>query len=119
MILGVIVAIAIGLVTGAGVDALLRGRDVASRRVIIAGGAGAIAGLIARQTMGDEGALIGALTTLIGALLVASVTRVRMSATLERESSSAVRSEIGKQPVAAVARVVSDRSVGGDSGSDV
>ncbi len=115
MILSVVIALVVGIVAGAGTDELLRGRDVRSRRVIAAGVAGAIAGLIVRRAMSDDNALIDALAALLGAGLVAFATRVRMSATLERESASAVLIEIVKERVATVAPVVSHRSVGGDS----
>ncbi len=83
--------------------------------MIAAGVAGAIAGLIVRRAMGDEGALIDALVALLGAGLVAFATRVHMSAALERQPASAVPIEIEKEHVAAVTGVASDLSIGGDA----
>jgi hypothetical protein len=60
------------------------GRDPRSRLVVAAGVAGAIAGLVVRRGFGDEGLLIGSLTALVGALLFAFGTRVRLSAAIAR-----------------------------------
>lgn len=56
MIVLVIAALAVGLVAGAGADALLRGCDPRSVAVVIAGAVGAAAGLFVRRAVGPDGA---------------------------------------------------------------
>ena len=86
MIIALIVATVVGLLVGVGEDALLRGRDPRSWFVVAAGVVGAIAGLVARRAFGDAGLLIGSLTALFGALLLAFGTRVRRSTGIARVS---------------------------------
>ncbi len=82
--IALIVAAVVGLIGGAGADEALRGRDPRSWLVVVAGIVGAIMGLIARRAFGDDGLLIGGLTALFGALLLACGTRVRRSAAIAR-----------------------------------
>ena len=84
MIVVLIVALIIGAIFGAVSDELLRGGDPRSTRVIVAGIAGAIVGLVARRASGGDGVLIEALTALVGALALAFVMRVRVSAVIAR-----------------------------------
>jgi uncharacterized membrane protein YeaQ/YmgE (transglycosylase-associated protein family) len=74
----------IGLATGAVSDELLRGRDPRSRGVILAGLAGAVAGLVVRRGSGSDGLLIGTLSAFVGALILAFIMRVRLSATVSQ-----------------------------------
>jgi uncharacterized membrane protein YeaQ/YmgE (transglycosylase-associated protein family) len=76
-----VAALAVGLVAGAGADALLRGRDPRSAAVVIAGVVGAIAGLFMRRAFSAEGEiLIPLLVAFFGGMLAAFVVRVRISA---------------------------------------
>ena len=84
MMLAVIVSAIIGLIAGAIADELLRCGDPRSRRVVFSGVVGAIAGIIARAAIGGEGLMIEVLTALLGALLLAFATRVRISAAAAR-----------------------------------
>lgn len=83
MIIGLfIAAVALGIAVGLVADELLRGRDPRSRYVVVAGIVGALGGLIARRVVGPETVLLDALSALTGALLLAFLARVRMSATI-------------------------------------
>lgn len=80
MIVLVIAALAVGLVAGAGADALLRGRDPRSVAVVIAGAVGAAAGLFVRRAVGPDGeVLLPLLVALFAGMLAAFVVRVRIS----------------------------------------
>ena len=84
MIIALAVVVLIGVLAGAGADELLRGRDPRSARVIVAGLVGAIVGLVVRRETGSDGVLIGALSGLFGALLVAFIVRIRLSTAIAR-----------------------------------
>jgi uncharacterized membrane protein YeaQ/YmgE (transglycosylase-associated protein family) len=84
MILSLTAVLVGGIVAGAGIDELLRGRDPRSRRVMVGGIIGAIAGLIVGRAIGNDGALLDVLAAFLGAALVAFATRVRTSAALGR-----------------------------------
>lgn len=76
-----IAALAVGIVAGAGADALLRGRDARSTAVLVAGVVGAIVGLFVRRVVGVQGeVLLPLLVALVGGILAAFVVRVRISA---------------------------------------
>ena len=82
MIIALAIAAVVGLVTGAISDELLRGRDPRATRVLIAGIVGGIAGLVLRRVSGDTEAVIGALSALVGALTLAFIVRIRLSASI-------------------------------------
>lgn len=84
MIVAFVVACVVGLLGGVASDELLRGHDPSSKFVIAAGILGAIGALVVRRTVGGEGLLLEVLTVLIGALLLAFVTRARISSALAR-----------------------------------
>lgn len=84
--IAVAVMMVVGLVTGAVSDELLRGRDPRAMGVVGAGLVGAIAGLVLRRVSGTDGLLIGALSALVGALVVAFVVRIRLSGAIARLS---------------------------------
>ena len=84
MIVTLVLGIFIGAVAGASLDALLRGRDPSSRSVVAAGIAGALAAMVIRRAISDEGLLVEALAALAGALLIAFGTRARISAAISR-----------------------------------
>ena len=84
MILTLVFAFVAGVIGGAGTDELLRGRDPRSSLVIVAGLLGAAVGLIIRRAIGEDGVLVGALTALLGAVLLAFVVRVRLSVAIAR-----------------------------------
>jgi uncharacterized membrane protein YeaQ/YmgE (transglycosylase-associated protein family) len=77
-----IAALVIGVVVGLGADELLRGRDPRSRYVVVAGAVGGVAGLIVQRSIGGNGGITDVLAGLVGAILVAFVTRVRISAAI-------------------------------------
>ena len=77
-------SVIIGVAAGAAMDELLRGRDRRSTRVIIAGLAGAIGGLLIRRASGGDDALIDAFAALFGAGVLAFVLRARISAAIGR-----------------------------------
>jgi hypothetical protein len=78
----------LGALAGASSDELLRGRDPRSRRVLAAGIVGAIGGLAIQSRMSDHTWLLEVMAALLGALMVASVTRVRISSTLASSASA-------------------------------
>lgn len=84
MIVQLILAAAIGLVTGASADALLRGRDGHSTAVVIAGLAGALGGAAVRYLSGSDDLLLVVTSAIAGGLLLAFITRARLSARLEQ-----------------------------------
>jgi uncharacterized membrane protein YeaQ/YmgE (transglycosylase-associated protein family) len=84
MILTLVFAFVAGVIGGAGTDELLRGRDPRSSLVIVAGLVGAAVGLIVRRAIGEDGVLVGTLTALLGAVLLAFVVRVRLSVAIAR-----------------------------------
>ena len=77
-----IVALIVGTGVGFISDELLRGRDSRSRYVVAAGALGGVVGLIAQRTTGGTGGLTDALASVVGALLLGFVTRVRISAAI-------------------------------------
>ena len=92
MIIGTwIVALVVGIGVGLVADELIRGRDRRSRYVIVAGVISGLGGLIAGRASGSHGLPLEALTALVGAVLVAFVTRVRISA--------AIAPAVGRQEV--------------------
>jgi len=81
MIVVLIAALALGVVAGAGADALLRGHDPRSAAVVVAGVLGAMVGLFVRRAVGPVGeSLVPLLVAFVGAMLAAFVVRVRISA---------------------------------------
>ena len=81
MILMLMAAIPLGALCGFAADELLRGRDPRASVVILAGVAGAIAGVLAHRWAGvDGGMVVDALWALAGAIALASAVRVRISA---------------------------------------
>ena len=86
MIVSLIVGALIGAVAGASLDSLVRGRDPSSRTVVAAGIAGALAAVMIRRAISDEGMLVEALAALAGALLIAFATRARLSGVISRGS---------------------------------
>ena len=85
MIVQIVAAAAAGVLTGAGADALLRGRDPRSVTVAACGLAGALAGAAIRYIGGTTDVLIVGLSSVVGGLLLAFVARARISARLERD----------------------------------
>lgn len=86
MMIALAFMLAVGLVTGAVSDELLRGHDPRATGVVVAGFVGAMAGLVLRRVNGNDGLLIGALSALVGALVLAFVVRIRLSAAAARLS---------------------------------
>jgi uncharacterized membrane protein YeaQ/YmgE (transglycosylase-associated protein family) len=84
MILAAVIMVAAGLLTGIISDELLRGRDPRATRVVVAGLVGAIVGLALRRASGNDGLVIGALSAVVGALVLAFIVRARLSATAAR-----------------------------------
>lgn len=79
MIVAFVVACVAGVLAGMTCDELVRGGDPRSRRVLVAGIVGAIGGLAVRGTMDDHSLLLEVLTAVVGVLLLAFATRVRIS----------------------------------------
>jgi uncharacterized membrane protein YeaQ/YmgE (transglycosylase-associated protein family) len=77
-IAAILIAVVVGLVS----DELLRGRDARSMYVSVAAAAGGVVGLILQRMTGENGALVGLLAAVVGALLLSFVTRVRISAAI-------------------------------------
>ena len=77
----------VGLLAGVSSDELLRGQDPRSRRVLVAGILGAIAGLAIRRGMSDDGWLVEVLAALFGALVAAFAMRIRISSVRARGAS--------------------------------
>ena len=84
MILMLISTVAIGVIAGAAADEVLRGRDPRSRRVMAAGFAGAVAGVVLWRAFGSADVLMDGLMALLGAALLAFAVRVRTSAAIAR-----------------------------------
>ena len=84
MIVQLILAAAIGLVTGASADAFLRGRDPRSTVVVACGLGGALGGAATRYLSGSDDLLLVVTSAIAGGLLLAFITRARLSARLEQ-----------------------------------
>jgi uncharacterized membrane protein YeaQ/YmgE (transglycosylase-associated protein family) len=86
MIIALVIMLVVGLVTGGVSDELLRGRDPRATGVVGAGLVGAIAGLVLQRMSENDGLLVGALSAFVGALVLAFVVRIRLSAAIARLS---------------------------------
>ena len=86
MILALVIMVVVGLLTGIISDEILRGRDPRASRVVVAGLVGSVAGLALRRVAGSDGLVIGMLSAWVGALLLAFIVRVRLSAAVARVS---------------------------------
>jgi uncharacterized membrane protein YeaQ/YmgE (transglycosylase-associated protein family) len=84
MIYAAMLMVAVGLLAGIISDELLRGRDPRAGRVVVAGLVGAIVGLNLRRASGNDGLVIGTLSALVGALVLAFIVRARLSAATAR-----------------------------------
>lgn len=91
MIIATILAVAVGLLAGVSLDALLRGRDPRSTVVVVWGVCGALAAGAVRYVVDPKDMLIVGLSAVVGSMVLAFAARAHMSAELERTQRAVER----------------------------
>jgi hypothetical protein len=91
MIATIVIVLAIGIVVGILMDALLRGRDPRSWAVTLWAVGGAVGAVTARFGIDSPGLLVVYLSAVAGAMLLAFAARARVSSLIERAATLAAR----------------------------